>query len=161
MNKKIVKIVLLFLVVSMLAACNDAVGDSQFQDETSAQSQTLIDDNKTDNSESNKEGEDELSYTYRTGVYHNKEWSDDWGTYTAEAIPNVETAISIATALFKNAQSDGVGQNYVLNSVFFDTEDNIWIVTFSQSTDSSIDGGEFNIALDKSSGTVLRMWFAE
>lgn len=148
-------------MVPVLSACNGTVKGSHFQNDTSTPSQSRIESDKTDNTQKNTEGEGELSYTYRTGVYHNKDWSDDWGTYTAAAIPNVKTAISIASELFQNLQSDGIGQNYVLSSVFFDTEDNIWIITFSQSTDSSIDGGEFNVALDKSSGTVLRMWFAE
>ena len=102
-----------------------------------------------------------MSYTYRTGIYHNKEWSDDWGTYTSEALPNAETAIAVALVLFDNVKEHNIGHKYVLNSVFFDTEDNFWVITFSQSIDSSIDGGEFNIAMDKASGRVLRMWFAE
>lgn len=161
MKKNTIIILILLLLVLVLSACNGDIGGSPSTDDPLASSQPPIDDSTTEETQNSTEGESDLIYSYRSGVYHNKNWSDDWGTYTSDAIPDVDTAISVASALFENVKKDGIGQTYILNSVFFDTEDNIWIITFSQSTDSSVDGGEFNIALSQTTGNVIRMWFGE
>ena len=43
--------------------------------------------------------------------------------------------------------------------VFFDTEDEVWIVAIGYPPDSLIAGGDYSIALQKSDGKVLRIWW--
>ena len=52
-------------------------------------------------------------------------------------------------------------QDYEPQSVFYDDQDEIWIVSFRKDSDEIIAGGDCSIALQKKDGRVLRIWFGE
>ena len=60
----------------------------------------------------------------------------------------------------QSLQRKGYGKDYVIQSVFFDTVDEIWIVTFGMpqyDVTALIDGACYNIAMRKSNAEVLRI----
>ena len=89
---------------------------------------------------------------------------DPVGTYTQPVIPDEETAIEVATAIMQSIQRKGYGKEYVIQSVFFDTVDEIWIVTFAlpqYDVTALMDGGGYSIAMRKSNAEVVRIWAGE
>ena len=96
---------------------------------------------------------------YREGVYHDKKWETPKAGESDYSAADKETAVSIACAEFKKLQQGGVGKNFVLRGVFFDTEDEVWIVYFSP--EPLIPGSAYNIAISKQSGEILNMWPGE
>lgn len=96
-----------------------------------------------------------------TGIFYNKNWSEMVGSYTKDIIPDEETAVKMANIIFKNLQKEGYCKNYSLQEIFFDEEDKIWILSYWESTDEMITGSDCSIALKKSNGEVLRIWFGE
>ena len=91
---------------------------------------------------------------YESGNYHDKNWSETIGTYGGMVIPDEETALKIAKAIFD-------GMEYVPQSVFYDNQDEIWIVSFGKNSNHIMLGGDCNIAMQKKDGKVLRIWFGE
>lgn len=99
---------------------------------------------------------------YESGNFHDKNWSETIGTYSGEAvIPDEETALKIAKAIFDGMEKSKEAQEYVPQSVFYDNQDEIWIVSFWKNSNQLILGGECNIAMQKKDGKVLRIWFGE
>ena len=96
-----------------------------------------------------------------TGNYYNKNWNETVGTYTGDAIPDKTTAIEIAEAIFSGMNKSEKSQKYVPKMVFYDEEDEVWIVSFGQDSDRMIVGENCSIALQKSDGKILRIWFGE
>ena len=77
-------------------------------------------------------------------------------------VPNKETAITIATAIF-NAQVLIEGwdtKNMVVGGVFYDTQDEVWIVAFSYSNARYVDyaTGHITMTLRKDNAQVLAIW---
>ena len=98
---------------------------------------------------------------YKTGVYHNKDWEDPIGTYQDDVIPDKNAAVAIATQIFNQMDKSSDMQNYIPQIVFYDQEDEIWIVSFWEETDAITFGGDCSIAMRKKDGKVLRIWFGE
>lgn len=99
---------------------------------------------------------------YESGAYSDKNWSETIGTYSKQAvIPNEETAVKIATAIFDGMEKNKDSQKYVPQFVFFDNQDDIWIVSFWEKSNQTVLGGNCNIAMQKKDGKVLRIWFGE
>ena len=101
-------------------------------------------------------------YKYKEGVYPMNRWEASMpensdGTIT-DSITE-ETAISIACIEFEKIQQTGIGKDYVLRDVFYDTEDQVWVVYFS--AEPLVPGDCFNIAISKNTGKVLNMWPGE
>ena len=97
---------------------------------------------------------------YESGKFYNKNWNETIGTYSGEAvIPNEETALKIAKAIFDGMKKSKDTQEYVPQSVFYDSQDEIWIVSFGKNSNQITLGGDCNIARQKKDGTVLRIWF--
>lgn len=109
----------------------------------------------------NHYSEDTNMITYETGVYSDKNWSQSVGTYNGDAIPNKETALAVAQTIFNSMNKSQNAERFVPQHIFYDTEDEIWIVSFWQDTDETVIGNDCNIALQKSDGKVLRIWFGE
>ena len=126
---------------------------------------TTIDNGETKESggESVTNKEEETTYSYSEGIYPGKDWTDvtagtenpDTSSYDA-IVPNKETAISIAINAFEELKLSGICQSYVLQGVFYDTEDDIWVVYFDE--DSEIPGSCYNIAISKATGEIIKMW---
>lgn len=99
---------------------------------------------------------------YESGIFYDKNWSESIGTYSGNAvIPDAETALKIATAIFDGMEKSKEAQKYVPQSVFFDNQDEVWIVSFYENSNLITLGGDCNIALQKKDGKVLRIWFGE
>ena len=99
---------------------------------------------------------------YETGIFYDKNWDDTIGTYSGEAvIPDEETALKIAKAIFDGMEKSKDAQEYVPQAVFYDNQDRVWIVSFWKNSSQITLGGECNIAMQKKDGKVLRIWFGE
>ena len=90
---------------------------------------------------------------YESGNYHDKNWSETIGTE--------ETALKIAKAIFDGMEKSKDAKEYVPQSVFYDNQDEIWIVSFGKNSNHIMLGGDCNIAMQKKDGKVLRIWFGE
>lgn len=98
---------------------------------------------------------------YKSGIYHNKNWGESVCTYQGAVIPDKKTAIEIATAIFNSMKKSNATQKYVPQAVFYDEQDEIWIVSFWRDTNELILGEDCSIAMQKKDGKVLRIWFGE
>ena len=104
---------------------------------------------------------------YETGQFYNKNWSETFGTYNKKAvIPDKETAIKVAQAIFDGMENSEKVQEYVPQYVFYDNQDELWIVVFWKrldwnNSDMITTGEDCCIALQKKDGKVLRIWFEE
>ena len=88
--------------------------------------------------------------------------SETIGTYSGRAvIPDEETALKIAEAIFDGMEKSEEAPKYVPQAVFYDNQDEIWIVSFWENSNQLTLGGDCNIALQKKDGKVLRIWFGE
>lgn len=99
---------------------------------------------------------------YESGNFYDKNWSETSGTYSEEAVISDEkTALKIASAIFDGMKKNDDVQEYVPQSVFYDNQDEIWIVSFWKNSNQITLGGDCNIAMQKKDGKVLRIWFGE
>ena len=100
---------------------------------------------------------------YTEGVFHSKKWDPSGLKSSDDTISSSDTdrsaAISIARAEFEKVQQEGVCKDYVLKGVFYDTEDEVWVVWFSPDIISP--GNCYNIAVSKKTGEILNMWPGE
>ena len=109
---------------------------------------------------STKKKEDSM-IEFDSGEFFNKEWAEDVGTYKGDIIPNMDVAVEVAKDIFDGIPKNPSTVGYVPLSVFYDEPDGIWIVTFGEKSMENIVGGDCSIALQKSDGKVLRIWFGE
>lgn len=98
---------------------------------------------------------------YQMGNYYDKNWNETVGTYVGAAIPDRETAIEVAKAIFYGMDKSESVRRYVPKSVFYDEQDGIWIVSFGEDSDDVTLGGGCSIAMQKADGKILRIWFGE
>ena len=88
-------------------------------------------------------------------------FAQKWGfggvLHTDDVIPNEETAISVATAIFSNIQKRPYYSDLVFSHVSYHAENEAWIVLFSPKAEegTAITGGGCTIILRKSDGCVL------
>jgi hypothetical protein len=90
---------------------------------------------------------------YEEGSYDKTHWESS-GYMSGDCIPDKNTAIRIAVVILENFQNDVQFKNVVVQKVFFDTQDKIWIVSFWE--DGMI-GGDFEIAMRADNAQVIRM----
>ena len=109
--------------------------------------------------ENNQQEKDMVKY--ESGIFYDKNWDETVGTYSDAAVPNKETAIKIAQAIFDGMEKSNEEQKYILKSVFYDKQDEIWIVSFGDNSSQIILGGDCSIAIQRKDGKVLRIWFGE
>lgn len=105
--------------------------------------------------------EEKYMIEFEKGTFLDKNWDEKVGTYQGDAVPNEDTALEIAKAIFVSMEKSNVAQEYIPQSVFYDEQDEVWIVSFWKETNEITVGGDCNIALQKSDGKVLRIWFGE
>ncbi len=101
---------------------------------------------------------------FLTGVYADTffvDWKNAYATYENAAVPNKEVAIEIATAIFNGMEKNAEVQQYIPQSVFYDEQDEVWVVCLSKPDDGAgfMLGSSLNIAIQKSDGKVLRIWY--
>ena len=97
---------------------------------------------------------------FETGNYYNKNWNETSGTYNKAVVPDENSAVEIATALFNNMENSEYRREYVPQAVFYDEQDEVWIVSFWKESVHTLGGG-CSIAIQKEDGRVLRIWFGE
>lgn len=115
-------------------------------------------------SQSDKERETLVNIELEKGVFYDKDWDEKVGTYQQDVIPDKETAIQVATQIYNGMEKNSREEKYIPQSVFFDEIDEIWIVSFwEEKGDNEMltVGADCSIALKKSNGQVLRIWFGE
>lgn len=105
--------------------------------------------------------EENNTITYQAGNYYDKNWNDTVGTYTGTAIPDKETALEVAKAIFSGMDTGENMRGYVPKYIFYDEKDEVWIVSFGEDSSETTLGGDCSIALQKTDGKVLRVWFGE
>lgn len=98
---------------------------------------------------------------FEEGIFYDKNWSDTAGTYTGNAVESKETAVAIATAVYNGMHKSQSMSDLTPQSVFFDSQDEIWIVTFGTDGKDNVAGGDCSIAIQKLDGRILRIWFGE
>lgn len=98
---------------------------------------------------------------FEEGIFYDKNWSDTAGTYTGNAVESKETAVAVATAVYNGMRKSQSMSNLTPQSVFFDSQDEIWIVTFGTDGKENVVGGDCSIAIQKQDGRILRIWFGE
>lgn len=98
---------------------------------------------------------------FESGTYFNKEWSETVGTYTEAVVPDEKTALEIAKVIFNGMDKSKEVQKYTPQSIFYDEQDKIWIVSFWENTNKYTLGGDCSIAIQKVDGKILRIWFGE
>ena len=117
------------------------------------------------NKEAYEKNNEKETIVYESGIYHNKNWSETIGTYSErDVIPDKETALKMAKAIFDGMDKSEAMQEYVPQVVFYDTQDEIWIVSFWEDWEDPNQitiGGDCSIAMQKKDGKVLRIWFGE
>ena len=78
------------------------------------------------------------------------------------AVTDIDTAVEIAVSIFNGIERKRIHEGQKVQYVFFDTEDEVWIVSFWKDRGygpyAMIAEGSFNIAIQKSDAKVLRMW---
>ena len=104
---------------------------------------------------------DNQNMKYEEGIFYDKNWSDTAGTYTGNAVESKETAVAVATAVYNGMRKSQSMSNLTPQSVFFDSQDEIWIVTFGMDGKENVAGGDCSIAIQKQDGRILRIWFGE
>lgn len=97
---------------------------------------------------------------FETGSYFDKNWDESIGTYKGAVIPDKDTAINVAISIFDGMSKSEEVAEYVVQSIFYDEQDEIWIVSFWKDSENTI-GGDCSIALQKKDGKVIRIWFGE
>lgn len=95
--------------------------------------------------------------SFEKGIYPNKDWDELSFSIDDDCVPDKETAINIAESIKAHYQQKGHFEDFVTQSVFYDTEDEIWIVTFYESTTNQT-GSAFNIAIKKNNAEIIKMW---
>ena len=99
---------------------------------------------------------------FQSGIYSNKNWDvKDAGTYEKAVVPDKETAIKIAEAIFDGMEKSKSAERYVPQTIFYDEQDEIWIVSFWEDRPENIAGADCSIAIRKADGKVMIIQFGE
>ena len=107
----------------------------------------------------NKEAPGTNEIIFTEGVWPDKDWENVEFPFEKDCIPDKETALSITGVLVTKFHQQSCFINYAPQSVFYDTEDKIWIVTFVESPDYP--GACVSIAIRKENAEVVKMWVEE
>lgn len=149
-------VLILILAVLTLVGCS-RTGNNGHSEKGASESDPSI----TEGDSSITEGEPSREIDYQEGVY-SKYYGEMWDSAEAEGsenkVPDKETAIAIACEEFERLRTRNEN-GYVLTGVFFDTEDEVWVVDFG--LEVPIPGACFSIAISKQNGKILNAWPGE
>ena len=113
-----------------------------------------------------KEKRDSMT-EFSSGIYFDKTWiynNETPGTYHGIVVPDEQTALSIATAVFNGMEKSTEVQDFTAQAVFYDEEDRIWIVNFAkEDTHPYLKtlGNDCSIVIQASDGKILKIQFGE
>ena len=116
--------------------------------------------------EGNFENDFRLDHSKMDASFFESEYYDETiGIYEKAVIPNKEMALEICNTIIKGMQdvSEQLAENeYVPFSIFYDTEKELWIVSyFARKGKEEFVGNGWSIALRKCDGKVLKIWSEE
>ena len=110
-------------------------------------------------------------YTYMEGVFTDRAWDKDLieeinsnPPSPSNIVSTADQAILLATVEFEKLQQAGICKSYHLDGVFYDMEDQVWIVWFAEqaeSEDAYVVGNCYNIAISKTNSQVIHAWPGE
>ncbi len=113
--------------------------------------------------------EERENYTYKEGIHDDRPWNAT-RIKIINALPHLpqkvistpEQAITTATEAIKQQSKSGTCP-YDLCEVFYDTEDQVWIVTYTEPDlePGTFLGGCYEVAISKNNGKVLEIWAGE
>lgn len=86
-------------------------------------------------------------------------WDEIDFPITEVCIPDHTTAIKVTESIVDGFKKDGMFPEYCAQSVFFDTERQIWIVSFYPNDQE--EGASLSIAIKKDNSQVVKMWVEE
>lgn len=113
--------------------------------------------------------EDDGKLFYIEGIYSDRFWTKEGIDFLGQpnqvptketpAVPDKETAVAIATAIFKvQTAIDWETEDMVTDGAFYDTRDGVWIVAFSDPNVVGYAPGTITIVLRKDNAQVLAIW---
>lgn len=94
------------------------------------------------------------------GIYRDKNWDNYEFPINEICVPDANTALAIAEVILSNYQNQGKFKNYYPQTIFEDTQDQIWIISFYPNTTNYI-GATFNIAIKKEDATIIKIWLTD
>jgi uncharacterized protein YqgQ len=166
--------ILVFILITLTCGCVDMPVQMEIKDtsqkgeqvETEVTSQEGKQMETEDTSQEGEQMETEVTYMYEEGIFEPKDWENIQFPIKDDCIPDKETAIKVAKIFLENLQKQNFFTNNVLGSVFYDTEDKIWIVSFWEESDYMLDGyvtvgGDLSIAIRRENAEVVKMWPGE
>ena len=106
---------------------------------------------------------------YDTGDFEKEnlyDWEDLAGVYKEDVVPDRDVALTVGIAVFKGiAKNSKSLEDFVPQSVFYDTENEFWVVIFYPDYDSDegvyVVGGDCSIFIRKKDGQVFRICFSD
>ena len=107
--------------------------------------------------------------SYDTGDFEKEnlyDWEDHAGVYKEDVVPDRDVALTVGIAVFKGiAKNSKSLEDFVPQSVFYDTENEFWVVIFYPDYDSDegvyVVGGDCSIFIRKNDGQVFRICFSD
>lgn len=88
------------------------------------------------------------------------EWESNLGTSDDDKVPTKEAAIKISNVIFETLKHPKEKSLYEINQIIFDSEKNIWIICYSYKDLETIGNG-YNIAINKTTGEIEKVWADE
>ena len=106
---------------------------------------------------------------YDTGDFEKEnlyDWEDHAGVYKEDVVPDRDVALTVGIAVFKGiAKNSKSLEDFVPQSVFYDTKNEFWIVNFYPNYDSDegvyVAGGDCSGFIRKKQGPVFPICFSD
>lgn len=106
---------------------------------------------------------------YDTGDFEKENlyaWEDHAGVYKEDVVPDRDVALTVGIAVFKGiAKNSKSLEDFVPQSVFYDTKNEFWIVNFYPNYDSDegvyVASGDCSVFIRKKDGQVFRICFSD
>ena len=104
---------------------------------------------------------------YDTGDFEKENlyaWEDHAGVYKKDVVPDRDVALTVGIAVFKGiAKNSKSLEDFVPQSVFYDTKNEFWIVVFApdNNEDKTMLGNCYSVFIRKKDGQVFRICLDE
>ena len=97
---------------------------------------------------------------YVEDIIPDLEWESNLGVNEDDKVPTKEAAIKISQVVFDNLKNPKEKKLYGIHQIIFDSEKNIWIICYSYKDFETIGNG-YNIAINKTTGEIEKVWADE
>lgn len=88
------------------------------------------------------------------------EWENNIGVNVDDKVPTKDSAIKISNVVFESLKYPKDKSLYGINQIIYDYEKNIWIICYSYKDLETIGNG-YNIAINKTTGKIEKVWADE